>query len=386
MAQFLPHLGDAWSAKMRLVFLPFLLLFSSLSLNAQQLAEWYRVYTFDDSVIEMNTSLVTLISEDVTRVRFRWTFDQPEALSEDPKSKYKSRLEVMEVNCSLHRYRPYHFTFYDGMGNIIRIHDVPGEWQAITSGSMMEKLFVPACELIKKKTHTEVVSSEEIRLQKAAKYASAFAHQLERAKDFNSVIDEFFVPNFLTGYLSDKQTKWFLNLDPDTAAKLSRAELQRSYVALMNAGYLSSLYVISQCPSACGEPVALEKIVPPDVLHLIRNHPYTVRYGNQPGNYDFLAEKIDNVARLRSYVDLLERIATLMRKHVIRVAAERSKAYRAMLDDWQLYQPKVRTCGEDCLGLAKGTKLFEVNVPVFRLQIAEISGKLRVVSAINSFQ
>src|SRR5678816_101973 len=133
---------------MRLVVLPVLLLFSSLSLNSQQLAEWYRVYTFDDSVIEMNTSLVTLISEDVARVRFRWTFDQPEALSEEPKSKYKSRLEVMEVNCSLHQYRPYHFTYYDTTGNMIRIHDLPGEWSAIASGSMMEKLFVPACKSV----------------------------------------------------------------------------------------------------------------------------------------------------------------------------------------------------------------------------------------------
>ena len=75
-----------------------------------------------------------------------------------------------------------------------------------------------------------------------------------------------------------------------------------------------------------------------------------------------------------------------MRKHAIRVAAEHSKAYRAMVDDLHLYQPKVRTCGEDCLGLPNGTKLFEVNVPVFRLQLAEINGNLRVVSAINSFQ
>ena len=247
---------------MRLVILPVLLLFSSLSLNAQQLAEWYRVYTFDDSVIEMNTSLVTFISEDVARVRFRWTFDQPEALSEEPKSKYKSRLEVMEVNCSLQRYRPYHFTFYDATGNIIRIHDVPGEWQAIASGSMMAKLFVPACELVKKKTHAEVVSSEEIRLQKAAKYAYAFAQQLEQAKDFNSVIDKFFVPNFLTGYLSDKQTKWFLNLDPNTRGE---AEPRRTTAILrgFDERWVSQLFVCDQSMSFCLRRTRskLEKIV-----------------------------------------------------------------------------------------------------------------------------
>src|SRR6185436_2456920 len=126
---------------MRLLILLVLIPFSSLSLTAQQLPEWYRVYTFDDSVIEMNTSLVTTISDDVTRVRFRWTFDQPEALSGKPKLTYKSELEVMELNCSLQRYRSYHLTFFDEAGNIIRIQDSPGEWRAVASSSMTEKLF-----------------------------------------------------------------------------------------------------------------------------------------------------------------------------------------------------------------------------------------------------
>jgi hypothetical protein len=135
---------------MRLLVLLILVLFSSLSLNGQQLPEWYRVYTFEDGVIEMNTSLVTTISNDVTRVRFRWTFDQMEALSGESKLKYKSELEVMELNCSLQRYRSYHLTFYDSAGNIIRIQDSP---------------------------------------------AYGFTRQLEQAKDFRLLIDKFFMPN-----------------------------------------------------------------------------------------------------------------------------------------------------------------------------------------------
>jgi VWFA-related protein len=153
---------------MRLVLLLFLILSSSFSLAAQQLPEWYRVYTFDNSVIEMNTSLVTLISNDVARVRFRWTFDQPEVLSGAPELTYTSRLEVMELNCSLQQYRPYHFTFFDAAGHIVRIQDSPGEWRRVAYGSMMQKLFGPACELVKKRTRPEVVSSDKIRLQETA--------------------------------------------------------------------------------------------------------------------------------------------------------------------------------------------------------------------------
>lgn len=63
----------------------------------------------------------------------------------------------------------------------------------------------------------------------------------------------------------------------------------------MNTGYLSSLYVISQSPSDSDEHVSVEKLIPPDILKLIRNHRYTAAYKSKEDNYDFLAEKIDNV-------------------------------------------------------------------------------------------
>jgi mRNA-degrading endonuclease RelE of RelBE toxin-antitoxin system len=147
---------------MRLLVLVSLFIFSSPCLTAQQLPEWYRVYTFDESIIEMNTSLVTVISKDIARVRFRWTFDQPETLSGEPQLKYKSRLEVMEFKCSERRFRPYHLTYFEATGDIVRLEENPvDEWRKVTSGSMMEKLFEPACKLIKKKTRTPVASSEK---------------------------------------------------------------------------------------------------------------------------------------------------------------------------------------------------------------------------------
>jgi hypothetical protein len=56
-----------------------------------------------------------------------------------------------------------------------------------------------------------------------------------------------------------------------------------------------------------------------------------------------------------------------------------------MLEEWDLYQPKVRTCTANCFGLPNGTKLFKVNVPVFDLQVAEVGGTLKVVTAISRF-
>jgi hypothetical protein len=368
---------------MRIIFLTLVLLLSSTSLFSQQLPAWERVYTFDDSIVEMNTSLVTSISKDIVRVRFRWTFDLPETLSGDPKVSYKSRLEVFEFNCSEARYRPYHLTFLDATGEILRVEEMnpPGEWRS-AAGDMMARLLQPACELVRRKTNL-IENHEAIELKKAAKYALLFSRRLEEAKDFTPVVKKFFAVDYLDGYLNDQDSNWFVNLDRETAAKASRAELQRFYLALLNNAYLSSVYFVSQ--SHEDGSLNGEKLIPPDIVKLIDNHPYTAKYKGNYNNYDYLAEKVDSVERLRSYTQLLEGIVTLMRKHVATARAEHSPQYKTILEEADLYRPKVRICTSGCLSLPGGTRLFDVNVPMFHLQLAEIKGELKVVSLTDYF-
>ena len=362
---------------MRFVLL-LLFAFYPITLIAQTSPEWSRVYTFDESTIDINTALITRIDKDVTRFRFRWTFDKPE-LSDG--LTYQSQLEVVEFNCSKNQYRPYHLTLLDTAGNIVRIQDTPGKWRTLVSGSMMEKLFVPACELIKPKT-PESRSAESLQLERAANFAHDFAQQLQQTKDFKPLIERFFVAEYLDGYLHDEQTNWFPNLSRDAASKTPHKDLERFYIALMNTDYLISLYFISQFRS---DPSSLDKLFPPDVLQLINQHPYTAQYQIQKDQYDFLGETIDNVERLRGYTDLLEKMTSLMRAHVTTIKAEETRNWRATLRRWQLYQPKSRVCATKCLGLPKGTTIFNVDVPVFHLQLAEIGGQLKIVSATNRF-
>ncbi|HEY8185935.1 MAG TPA: surface-adhesin E family protein [Pyrinomonadaceae bacterium] len=372
---------------MRIVILTVLVLVSSTSVFSQKLPTWFRVYTFDESTVEMNTAVVTFITHDISRVRFRWTFNKPETLNGEPKVKYQSRLEVIEFKCSESQYRPYHLTFLDAAGKMVRLEemDPPGEWRAATSGSMMEKLLKPACALVKQKTNPPVVSRDEIELQKAAKYALVFSQRLEHAKDFKPMVEKFFAADYLDGYLHDQDTNWFWNLDRETAAKASRVELQRFYVALLNSVYFSYVYLISQYPRVDEGLIPEQKLIPPDIVDFIDNHPYSARYKGKHDNHNYLAENIDGVDRLRSYTSLLEGIGALMRKHVTAVRAEHSREYRTILGDIDLYQPKVRICSTDCLGLPRGTRLFDVNVPVFHLQLAEIKGELKVVSVTDYF-
>jgi hypothetical protein len=375
---------------MKVLLLTFVLILPSTYVIAQKTPEWYRVYTFDESIIEMNTSSV-IVGGDIGRVTFRWTFDQPETVKGNPQLKYKSRLETIEFKCADGRYRYYEVSLLDSTGKTIhsQLMSPPYEWHEIKSESVMATISGPACQLIQEKMDPEGTKrnlDEANESDRVVMFARSIKDALEQSRDFKPLVEKFFVAGFVKRYLADKDTNWFYNLNRDTAEKASPAELQRFYVASLNAGYLTSLYLVSQSPSeddSTQEGSASEaKMIPNEVYQLINNHSYTLTYKGKEGGYDYLAENIDSIARMRSYTDLLEKIAVLMRKHVVGVQAERSQQYRQMLEEDS--DVKSRICPSECLGLPKGTKLFDMYVPLLRLQFAEIKGELKIVSARDS--
>jgi hypothetical protein len=269
----------------------------------------------------------------------------------------------------------------------------PYQWLNVKWGGIMATLLPAACGLIERKTvalmQPVAIPDSEIQKEQAEKLAAQFARTLAAGKDFKPLIQQFFAANYLDGYLQDDDTNWFLTLNRDVAAQASHAELQRYYVALMSTGYLGPLYLISQSHEN-DETTAYEKMMPPDVLQLINHHRYTTNYKNKQERYNYLPENIGSLEQLRSYTDFLEKLAILLRKHVARVGAERSSAYQEMLDDWDwrrdLYRAKSRTCNSECFNLPKGTRLFQINVPMFQLQIANVQGQMKIVSAMDYFQ
>ena len=126
--------------------------------------KWQRVYTGEDSIIEIEVSKVTFVEYNVSkkvtfastrvgRVKFRTIMSKPEALKEKPAVKYKTRLETIEFNCAAKRYRLYEASLFDDKGKLIKTYPwEPSEaWREVRFGSMMEKLAVPACKLIEEK-------------------------------------------------------------------------------------------------------------------------------------------------------------------------------------------------------------------------------------------
>ncbi|HKQ52804.1 MAG TPA: surface-adhesin E family protein [Pyrinomonadaceae bacterium] len=351
----------------------------SSTLSAQQpQSEWQRVYTFDESVIDVKTTEVITIFGERGRVTFRWSFDKPEPLVAGARLKYSSRLEVIEFDCRDERYRPYQLTFFDAAGRVLASEEArPGEpWSEVSRASMTGRLYTAACQLIT--PHRQVfkpVSDEEVETEKVETFARSFRHSLEEKRDFGPLVKEFFVPDYLGGYLRESETNWFLTLDPAVAASVSRAELQRYHVALMNLAYLSATYFVGRDTE--------DSLVTRSVADVVRHHPYTTAYRGAKGGLDYLTEKIDSPARLRRYTELLESSAALFRRNL-----QKAESKRTNTDDLveSSSHPQSWVCSRECFNLPAGTKLFEVSVPVFRLQIAELNGELKIVSALPHFQ
>ena len=141
---------------MRLIII-FCCAYLMVSLPARALAQekdkWKRVYTFEDAKVEMNESKVVLGAEESARVQFRWTLKQPAGVAEKPGVKYQSRVEVIEFSCLERRYRLVEVTLFDAKGDRILTDNVEdsAEWKYLKTGSMMARLFAPACDLIEKK-------------------------------------------------------------------------------------------------------------------------------------------------------------------------------------------------------------------------------------------
>ncbi len=110
---------------------------------------WQRVYTGEESVIDMNVSSPTFDAGHVLRVRFRTTLSKPESLKEKPGTKYKSRLETIGFKLAEERYRFYDISLLDPTGRIVQTYEAKeyDDWKVLKDGGMTRRLFDAARQL-----------------------------------------------------------------------------------------------------------------------------------------------------------------------------------------------------------------------------------------------
>jgi len=108
---------------------------------------WQRVYTGDDSIIELNSTTIKFEAGRVLRAQFRTVFSNAESTSGDRGVKYKTRLETIDFRLTDRRYRFIEIGLLDAAGKVIQTKttDASEDWRTLKPGGVTERLFNAAC-------------------------------------------------------------------------------------------------------------------------------------------------------------------------------------------------------------------------------------------------
>ena len=109
--------------------------------------QWQRVYTGDDSVIELDTTTLRFGPANLLRAKFRTVFSSAETVGGDRGVKYKTRLETTDFRLTDRRYRFVEIGLLDPSGKLIQTKttDATEEWRVLKPGGITERLFNAAC-------------------------------------------------------------------------------------------------------------------------------------------------------------------------------------------------------------------------------------------------
>jgi hypothetical protein len=135
---------------MRILTITLVLIISTVVAGQEKDQEkWSRVYTYEDSVVEINETTVIFVNKDVSRILSRTVYSKPQSMKEKADIKYKTRLETIEFKCSERRYRIYRVRLLDSKGNTVDSYDSEetAEWKTAKAGGIMERLMAFGCRL-----------------------------------------------------------------------------------------------------------------------------------------------------------------------------------------------------------------------------------------------
>lgn len=110
---------------------------------------WQRVYTGDDSIIELNTATLKFAPGNVLRAEFRTVLSDPESTGGERAVKYKTRLETIDFRLNDRHYRFVEISLLDTAGKLIQTKTAEGseDWRVLKAGGITERLFNAACVL-----------------------------------------------------------------------------------------------------------------------------------------------------------------------------------------------------------------------------------------------
>jgi hypothetical protein len=118
--------------------------------HAQQTKnKWERVYTGEESVIEINTSSLKFAPDRIMRVQFRTVYSRAETVPGASDTKYKMRLETIDFQLNAGQYRISETSLLDSNGKELQWYSTSQmrEWRLLKPGGVTEKLLRAASSL-----------------------------------------------------------------------------------------------------------------------------------------------------------------------------------------------------------------------------------------------
>ena len=124
---------------------------ASIGARAQPAKEhWKRVYTGEDSIVELDDSSSRFEPGNILRADFRTVFSNAERIGGQSGAKYKTRLETIDFKLNERQYRFFEVALLDAAGKLIqkRTADASDEWRSLKRGGITERLFNAASLLM----------------------------------------------------------------------------------------------------------------------------------------------------------------------------------------------------------------------------------------------
>ena len=127
----------------RLALVASLLCSFPIWIGAQERARWQRVYTGEDSVIEINVLSLQFEPERIVRATYRTVLSKPESLPEKSGAKYKSRIETVVFSAASRRYQFAEVRLLDAKDNLVHSYQAAAnaDWKVFKNGGIMDRMF-----------------------------------------------------------------------------------------------------------------------------------------------------------------------------------------------------------------------------------------------------
>jgi hypothetical protein len=285
----------------------------------------------------------------------------------------------------------------------------------------------------------EPVPLKDVEYKKAEKLAVRFMKRLRETDDFGPLVSEFFPTDFAerlkkSGHMWGTNEGDLIPWDKDVLSRADAAEQLRGYVAFVNFWNQQDLigdaawdYVKLECriegkdatsaPGAWGRHLRLrEEAVPAEAFRIAQSDPILAALiglvradgtdDNGAGNVDneeqrpdeddaalLRAVSIKDLARLRAFIDKMERCAGLLREgaeklrsdaktlaavHGLSVTPERGAARPG--EDFRVYHLDSETLEAEAFGLSAGALLIRARIYPYELAMTRADGRIKILA------